>query len=66
MSLLEGKPFLIFWGMKDKFIPPSQLAKWKQRLPKATVIEYPDAGHFVQEEKPAEMVAEIARFVRTP
>lgn len=63
LSLLEGKPFLIFWGMKDKFIPTSQLKKWKERLPNAEVVEYADAGHFVQEEKPAEMSARIQKFL---
>lgn len=65
LSLIEDKPFLIFWGMKDKFVPPYLLDKWKQRLPRAKVIEYADAGHFVQEEKPVEMVAEIKEFMKS-
>jgi pimeloyl-ACP methyl ester carboxylesterase len=52
MNEVENKPFLIFWGMKDKFIRPYVLDKWKQRLPKAKVIVYEHAGHFVQGEKP--------------
>jgi len=65
MSLIEDKPFLLFWGLKDKFVPPHILEKWKQRLPKAKVIEYNDAGHFVQEEKPREMVTEITEFLKS-
>lgn len=64
MNLLENKPFLILWGMKDTFLPPYLLEKWKQRLPKAKVIEYHDAGHFLQEEKPLEMIAEIRKHVK--
>jgi pimeloyl-ACP methyl ester carboxylesterase len=65
MSLIENKPFLIFWGLKDKFIPASHLEKWKHRLPQAKVVEYEDAGHFVQEEKPVEMAAEIRAFMKS-
>jgi pimeloyl-ACP methyl ester carboxylesterase len=60
---LRQKPFLIFWGMKDSFIPPSDLAKWKLKIPEAKVVEYADAGHFVEEEKPQEMAAEIRQFM---
>ncbi|HEX8060145.1 MAG TPA: alpha/beta hydrolase [Cyclobacteriaceae bacterium] len=65
LQKLETKPFMIFWGMKGKFIPATQLEKWKSRLPKATVVVYDDAGHFVQEEKPAEMVAELTDFMKS-
>lgn len=63
LPLIENKPILIFWGMKDKFVPPTNLAKWKQRLPNARVIEYPDAGHFVQEEKSEAMISEIKKLL---
>lgn len=65
MSRLEAKPFMIFWGLKDKFVPATQLVKWKARLPKAKVVEYQDAGHFVQEEKPLEMIAELFDFMKS-
>jgi pimeloyl-ACP methyl ester carboxylesterase len=63
ISLLEDKPFLLFWGMKDKFVPPHVLDKWVKRLPGATVIKYEDAGHFVQEEKADEMDVELRKFL---
>ncbi len=63
MDKIEDKPFLIFWGMKDSFIPPYELDKWKSRLPKAKVVTYDDAGHFVQEEKGNEMIAAIINLI---
>jgi haloalkane dehalogenase len=65
MNFIENKRILIFWGMKDEFIPVNNLQKWKLRLPKAKFIEYNDAGHFVQEEKPTEMIAAIRDFLNT-
>jgi pimeloyl-ACP methyl ester carboxylesterase len=59
VHVLQNKPALLFWGMKDKFIPAKELDKWKSKFPKAKVIVFEDAGHFVQEEKPKEMVEEI-------
>jgi haloalkane dehalogenase len=59
--LLDGKLKLIFWGMKDKAIPPYELEKWIQAFPDARVIRCPEAGHFVQEEVPELMVMEVAK-----
>jgi pimeloyl-ACP methyl ester carboxylesterase len=64
IGILENKPFLIFWGMKDKFIPPYELNKWRLRLPLAKVMVFDNAGHFVQEEKPEELNAGIKEFMK--
>lgn len=58
-SVLSSKKILIFWGMKDTFIPPYELDKWKTGFPHAKVVVFADAGHFVQEEKSDEMIPEI-------
>lgn len=60
---IRQKPVLIFWGLKDKFIQPYELEKWKGAFPQAKVITFPDAGHFVQEEKPEEMVQAMRDFI---
>lgn len=64
LNTIENKPILFFWGMKDKFVPLSALEKWKKRLPKAKYVGYPEAGHFVQEEMPDDMGAEIKKFLQ--
>lgn len=62
LDRISAVPTLIFWGLKDKFVPPAELGHWRQRLPQARIIEYPDAGHFVQEEKPEAMASEIRKW----
>lgn len=58
---LADKPMLLLWGMKDPAFQPTALERWKGTFPNARTVEFPDAGHFVQEEAPAES----ARAVRT-
>ena len=63
LGALDKKPWLILWGMKDKFLTPDYLEKWTSRLPGAAVHTW-DCGHFVQEECPAESIGAIEAFMR--
>lgn len=60
---LAVKPALLLWGMKDPAFGPDALARWKAALPLARCVEFPDAGHFVQEEAPEAAAREIRSFV---
>ncbi|MBK9175813.1 MAG: alpha/beta fold hydrolase [Flavobacteriales bacterium] len=60
---LRRIPALLCWGMKDKFIPPDFLDRWKRALPNAEVKTFPDAGHFLHEEAHAELSAALRAFV---
>lgn len=62
-GLLSKIPMLIFWGMKDKFVPPYELEKWVKAFPDARVIRFEGAGHFVQEEEAATMVERLREFL---
>lgn len=59
---LHGKLGLIFWGMKDSFVPAYELEKWVAAFPEARVVRCPEAGHFVQEEASELMVGELGAF----
>ena len=60
---LRGRPALILWGMKDSAFRPHQLAKWRDALPSARVVELADAGHWPQEEAPDRVIDEIRSFL---
>jgi haloalkane dehalogenase len=65
-NLLKDKLGLIFWGMKDTFVPPYELDKWIAAFPDARVIRCAEAGHFVQEEACALMEEELGKYFDTP
>jgi haloalkane dehalogenase len=61
-QVLASKPLLIFWGMKDIFVPKYELNKWIEAFPDAQVIRCEEAGHFVQEEAAELMVSSLMAF----
>jgi haloalkane dehalogenase len=59
---LRDMPALIVWGTKDPAFQLPQLARWRDVLPEATVVELP-VGHWPQEEAPDEVNAAIEAFL---
>jgi haloalkane dehalogenase len=60
---LQRIPSLIVWGMKDPAFQPSQLARWREALPHARVIELPASGHWPHEEEPGRVTEELSAFL---
>jgi len=56
---LAGKRVLLAWGMKDVGFGKKELGRWMALFPDATVVRFPDGGHFLAEEKPAEVASAI-------
>ena len=63
LSVLKTKSFLILWGMKDEFITPNYLEKWKTQLSDYQAIKL-DCGHFIQEEASEKVTKEIESFLK--
>jgi haloalkane dehalogenase len=57
-------PTYIGWGLRDFVFDHHFLAEWKRRLPKAKVVEFAEAGHYVLEDESEALVPAIATFVR--
>ncbi len=61
---LGALPALIVWGLRDGAFPAPQLARWRQVMPRAEVLELPAAGHWPHEEAPAEVLAAVRAFLQ--
>ena len=62
-AALADRPALIVWGLKDRVFPPSFVARWREAVPQARVIEIPAAGHWPQEEAPDEVLNALHSFL---
>jgi pimeloyl-ACP methyl ester carboxylesterase len=60
---IAQKPALVLWGKKDPAFGADALERWRSVLTRARIVEFPDAGHFVQEEAAEESSAEIREFL---
>ncbi len=58
-AVLRGKIKLFAWGMKDIAFRKKELNYWIKYFPDAKVVRYTDAGHFIAEEKPDELIIEL-------
>jgi haloalkane dehalogenase len=63
-EVMQGKRLLIAWGMKDIGFRKKELDTWIHAFPRAKVIRFEDAGHFIAEEKPEELTREIQDLIR--
>ena len=64
ISVLEDKPTLIVWGMKDIAFREKELKRWERAFPEARTVRLSSVGHFVQEEAPDELAAAVVPFLK--
>jgi haloalkane dehalogenase len=63
--VIDSKPTLLIWGMKDKFVTQKYLEKFSAGFPNATLKILDSCGHFPQEEQSEKVVQFIAQFINT-
>jgi haloalkane dehalogenase len=56
-------PVLLVWGLRDAQYGREVLDEWKRRVPGASVVELPAAGHLVPEDDPALLLREVRSFL---
>lgn len=66
LDALSDTPVWIGWGMRDFVFDRHFLDVWRERLPHAEVQTWDDAGHYILEDAPAEVIPAIARFLEAP
>ncbi|WP_147803847.1 alpha/beta fold hydrolase [Alkalicoccus halolimnae] len=55
-------PALLIWGEEDTWIPIEKGRQLHQAIPDSLFISVPEAGHLVQEDQPATLLAHLLRF----
>ncbi len=56
-------PMLICWGLRDFVFDVHFLDEWRRRFPEAEVHAWADAGHFVLEDRPEDVVDRVEKFL---
>jgi pimeloyl-ACP methyl ester carboxylesterase len=57
-------PIRILWGREDRWLPPAYAAQMRANIPHTEFAWIDDAGHLVQEDAPAELLAHLLRPIR--
>lgn len=64
VAALRDKPALMLEGMRDRAIPPAlALADFSGIWPNGTVVQVPEAGHYIQEDAPESVLPALQTFL---
>ena len=58
-----GVPTLILWGEHDDYAPVAGAHRFAREIPHAELVVLEDAGHFLMEDDPERVGAEIGKFL---
>lgn len=59
-------PTLLMWGSRDRWIPVSQVERWRADVADLHVQLYEGVGHVPMEESPAQTAADASAFLLSP
>ena len=60
---LDGMPMLLVWGERDWCFTLEFLEEFQRRFPRAETLRIPDAGHYVFEDAPEQILCRLRRFL---
>ncbi|MDO4575636.1 MAG: alpha/beta fold hydrolase [Planctomycetia bacterium] len=64
LAQFRDRPVCLIWGMRDWCFTPAFLKRFQEFFPQAQTHPFPDAGHYVVEEVPREIVSLIRQFIK--
>lgn len=64
LQQFQQHPMLLIWGMKDWCFTPEFYNEFKQRFPQARTHPIPDAGHYIFEDAPQELLTQAQQFLQ--
>ena len=64
LQQLNHIPMMICWGERDFVFDTDYLEEWQRRFPNAEVHAFADAGHYVLEDVPNEIVSLVKNFLQ--
>jgi haloalkane dehalogenase len=64
LARLRDVPMCVQWGARDYVFDQHFLAEWRRRCPHAEVTTYPDAGHYVLEDRGGEISRAVTAFLK--
>lgn len=64
LHTLSHIPMLICWGKHDFVFDGDYLAEWRRRFPQARCRLFSDAGHYLLEDKPEDVVNYVKDFLK--
>lgn len=60
---LEDLPVLLAWGRRDPVFGEDDLERWRRVFNDSSVRDYPDASHYVMEDRGGDVATAIRRFL---
>jgi len=60
---LADKPFQIIWGLRDFVFNRRVFLDWRARRPDVPALALPEAGHYLLEDEPEHISAQVRRFL---
>lgn len=64
LAQFRDRPVCLIWGMQDWCFTPWFLEKFREFLPQAEVHKIADAGHYVVQDSPEEVVEIMRKFLK--